>query len=165
MRVLTLIRHAKSSWNQAKLSDFERPLNERGLRDAPRMAARVLELLGRPDRIVTSPAVRALTTAQCFAGVLELGAHNLQTSARIYDASVSTLFKQVRDLDDADRHVMMFGHNPGFSQLAQQLAPCPFDDMPTCAVVQIVLAANSWGDVDHGCGRVLHYLYPKQFRG
>ncbi len=161
MRLLTLIRHAKSSWDHTRLSDFERPLNERGQRDAPRMASHVLKLLGQPDRIVTSPAVRALTTAQCFADVLEMSARGFQTAACIYDASVSTLMKQVRALEDEDRHVMLFGHNPGFSQLAQQLAPCPFDDMPTCAVVQLALTVDSWGDVDAGCGRVQHYIYPK----
>jgi len=164
MRLLTLIRHAKSSWDHAQLSDFERPLNERGQRDAPRMAAHVLELLGRPDRIVTSPAVRALTTAQCFAKVLGVDAHHLQTLPRIYDANVLTLLKLVQALDDADQHVMMFGHNPGFSQLAHQLAPCPFDDMPTCAVVQLSLAVDTWAAVDKNGGRMQHYAYPKLLR-
>lgn len=164
MRLLTLIRHAKSSWDHPELSDFERPLNERGRRDAPRMAALIGKSLGRPDRLVTSPALRAITTARVFAATLGIDEYALQVQPRIYEATDATLLKLVCGLDDGDRHVMMFGHNPGFSELAHRLARCAFDDMPTCAVVQIELAVKVWQDTHAGCGNLRHYLYPKQVK-
>jgi phosphohistidine phosphatase len=162
MRLLTLVRHAKSSWDQPKLDDFERPLNDRGRRDAPLMAQRVARLIGRPDRIVTSPALRAISTARSFAETLRVESGELVVQSSIYEASVETLFKLVRGLDEADRHVMMFGHNPGFTDLAHELARCPFDEMPTCAVVQIELGVKIWTELNYGVGTVLQYLYPKQ---
>jgi phosphohistidine phosphatase len=164
MRLVTLVRHAKSSWDYPELSDFERPLNERGRRDAPRMAARVPDTLGLPDRLVTSPALRAITTARYFLDVLQLPEERLVVQPQIYEASDETLLALVRRFDDGDTHVMMFGHNPGFTELAHALAPCPFDDLPTCAIVQIEFAARRWSDIGERGGRVRHYFYPKQFK-
>jgi phosphohistidine phosphatase len=164
MRLLTLIRHAKSSWDNPALHDFNRPLNERGQRDAPRMAAHVLRSLGRPDRMVSSPAVRALSTARAFAEVFGSDADALNRQPRIYEASAETLLRVVRAFSDDDRHVMMFGHNPGFTELAHRLARCSFDDMPTCAVAQIGFDAKSWLDVDERSGTLRFYAYPKQLR-
>ncbi|TJY62153.1 hypothetical protein E4T66_07960 [Sinimarinibacterium sp. CAU 1509] len=164
MRLLTLVRHAKSSWNYPELSDFERPLNDRGRRDAPRMAAHVSSLIGRPDRMVSSPAVRALTTARLFADALGVDPAAVSIQPRIYEASADTLLTLVQLLDDADTHVMLFGHNPGFTELAHALAHCSFDDMPTCAVVQLGFDANCWSDVTERSGVERHYAYPKQFK-
>ncbi|AXQ29181.1 hypothetical protein D0B54_10995 [Solimonas sp. K1W22B-7] len=161
MRLLSLVRHAKSSWDYEELSDFERPLNERGRRDAPQMAQRAYRLLGRPDRLVSSPALRAITTAHVFAEAFGLGMDEIQLQPKIYEASPGTLLQLLRQLDDADGHVMLFGHNPGFSQLAGLLAPCPFDEMPTCAVVQLALDIDHWRDAAPGQGKLRHYLYPK----
>jgi phosphohistidine phosphatase len=162
MRLLTLVRHAKSSWDQPQLPDFERPLNERGRRDAPAMAQRTSKLVGRPDRIVTSPALRAITTARTFAQELGIDTNDLVVQPTIYEASVETLFKLARNFDEGDRHVMLFGHNPGFTDLAHELARCPFEELPTCAVVQIELGVKIWSELNYGVGKVLQYLYPKQ---
>lgn len=164
MRLLTLVRHAKSSWDQPGQRDFDRPLNERGEHDAPRMALHVQRCAGKPDRIVSSPAVRALTTARVFAEVMGIEPARFSEQRRIYEASPETLLDLIRRFDDDDRHVMMFGHNPGFSELAHLLAPCSFDDMPTCAVVQIGLGMPHWIDVAERSGVQRFYAYPKQFR-
>lgn len=161
MRLLSLVRHAKSSWDYEELSDFERPLNERGRRDAPAMAQRVRRLIGTPDRLVSSPALRAITTAHVFADAFGLGLEEVQLQPRIYEASPATLVQILRQLDDADSHVMLFGHNPGFSQLAGLLAPCPFDEVPTCAVVHLALDIGHWRDAGPGLGKLHHYLFPK----
>ena len=164
MRLLSLVRHAKSSWDYPELSDFERPLNDRGRRDAPRMAEHVLPLMGLPDRLISSPASRAITTARHFADVMQIDERRLSVQPQIYEASEETLLELVRRLDDRDSHVMLFGHNPGFTELAHALARCPFDDLPTCAVVQIELPVKVWHDVSEQCGRVLHHRFPKQLR-
>ena len=164
MLLLTLVRHAKSSWDDPALDDFDRPLNARGERDAPRMAVHVLRALGRPDRIVSSPAVRALRTARVFAETLGVTAERFDQRPRIYEASTETLLTLVQMLDDNDRHVMLFGHNPGFTDLAHRLARCSFDDMPTCAVVQIGFDAKAWSDADERGGMLRFYAFPRQFR-
>ena len=162
MRLLTLVRHAKSSWDYLELSDFERPLNERGRRDAPVMAARCREWPPLPERLVSSPALRAITTARAFALSLGMDTDEIVVQPRIYDATLATLLRVVRALDDGDRHVMLFGHNPGFSQLAHELARCSFDEMPTCAVARFDLDIRLWSDAGPGCAQLVRYGYPKE---
>lgn len=158
---LTLVRHAKSSWDSPAPTDFERPLNERGRRDAPVMATRIREAGLVPDRLLSSPALRAISTARIFAEVLGSPAEGIQLDSRIYDAGASTLLEVVRGLGATVGHLMLFGHNPGLSEFAQQLADCPFDEMPTCAVAALDLDARRWSGLAPRCGRVTHYLYPK----
>lgn len=165
MRLLTIVRHAKSSWDYDELSDFERPLNERGRRDAPLMARRVLKLPPRPDALVSSPATRALTTARLFAEEMGIATQDVAVNARIYDASPDTLLKVVRGLDDGARHVALFGHNPGVSELSHLLATCSFDELPTCAAARFELAVKSWSDVGPGAGKLVHYMFPKDGSG
>lgn len=164
MRLLTLVRHAKSAWADPGLKDFDRPLDERGRRDAPRMAQRALETLGIPDRLVSSPALRALTTARVFAETFALHDPEISVQRAIYEASPSTLLTLIQQFDDRDSHIMMFGHNPGFTELAQLLANCPFDNLPTCAVVQIGLEIRSWREAKAHRGQLRHFLFPKQIR-
>ncbi len=161
MRLLTVVRHAKSSWDYSELSDFERPLNERGRKDAPAMAQRLLRLPPRPDLLISSPAVRALTTARMFADVLGIAPEDIAVNARIYDASLEALLKVVASLDDAARHVVLFGHNPGVTELLHALASCTLDEMPTCGVARLEFAAKTWHDVDRGQGELVHFMYPK----
>lgn len=143
------------------MSDFERPLNERGLRDLPGMAQRAARRLPRPDRLVSSPALRAATTARGFADTLGVAERDIVFEPRIYDAECDALLALVQGLNDADRHVMMFGHNPGFSELAMSLAPCPFAEMPTCALVLLELKVEHWSETGLQCGRLREYLHPK----
>lgn len=158
---LTLVRHAKSSWESPGQIDFERPLNDRGRRDAPVMAARVRDVGLLPDRLLSSPALRAISTARAFAEVLGLARQDIQLDSNIYDASVGALFDVVRGAGGTAAHLMMFGHNPGFSEFAHQLADCPFEEMPTCAVAVLDLDARRWSAVAPRSGRLARYLYPK----
>src|SRR2546430_1319605 len=157
MRTLTLIRHAKSSWDYPELGDFERPLNPRGRRDAPAMAARLLRLPPKPDLLVSSPALRALTTARLFAEVFGVKAEDVAVNAKIYEATPHALIGIAQGFDDALRHVMLFGHNPGISHCAHLFADCSFDEMPTCAAARIEFEVKSWNDVGHGTGELVHY--------
>lgn len=162
MLTLTLVRHAKSSWDDPALDDFERPLNPRGRRDAPLMAARCVALGGAAPQLLSSPALRALSTARIFADELGIAFEQMQLEPRIYEASTETLMKLLRERREATPHLMLFGHNPGFSLLARRLAEVPFAEMPTCAVLRLALDATHWRDLTPGCGKVLAYLYPKQ---
>ncbi|MFA5940296.1 MAG: histidine phosphatase family protein [Sinimarinibacterium sp.] len=164
MHLLTLVRHAKSSWDHPSLDDFERPLNERGQRDTPRMAEWVKRALGVPDRLVSSPAARAITTARTFAEVFGIPPDRIVEQPRVYEASAETLLGLVQRFDERDRHVMLFGHNPGLTELAHLLARCSFDDLPTCAVVQIGFDVKQWSDADERGGTQRFYAFPKQLR-
>ncbi|SEQ69572.1 phosphohistidine phosphatase [Solimonas aquatica] len=162
---LTLIRHAKSSWADDSLDDFERPLNERGRRDAPRMAALAQRELETPARLVTSPALRAISTARVFAETLGIPHDSLLVLPGIYEASGDALLKLLRGMDDCDQHLMLFGHNPGLSELAHYLAPCSFSELPTCAVAHLELDRARWRELGEHCGHLAYYVTPKQLRG
>jgi phosphohistidine phosphatase len=162
---LTLVRHAKSSWADPDTRDFDRPLNARGRRDAPVMAARLRATLGAPDRIVSSPALRAITTARVFAGSLGIAPKAIVLQPRIYDASCGSLVDVVQGLDADAQHVLVFGHNPGFSELAHWLADCPFQELPTCAVASLELRIDAWRELVPQCGTLQAYLYPKDGDG
>ena len=160
MRRLTLVRHAKSSWDYPELSDFERPLNARGRRNARELAQRLAGELERPLRLVSSPALRAITTAHAFADALGLEHAEIHVEPRIYEASTETLLAVARGLDDADAHVLLFGHNPGFSELAHALGKCPFGELPTCAVATFLSDAPRWRELRSAT--LEHYRHPKE---
>ncbi len=166
MKHLTLIRHAKSSWANASLSDFDRPLNARGLSDAPRMGAALAAMpLPIIDRILSSPALRARTTAQLIAERLGWPKDAITLEPRIYEATPRALLELVRGLDDGDQHVVLFGHNPGFELLASVLDPAFEGDgekFPTCGVAHLELAVAAWREVGHGCASAARFVYPKQ---
>ena len=162
MRQLTIVRHAKSSWDDPDLSDFERPLNERGRRDAARMASWTRQAVGIPDRMVSSPAVRALSTAHCFAEAFGIDSEQVLIQARVYEATLGALLRLLRGFENSEPHVMLFGHNPGLSELTRTLARCPFEGLPTCAVVQLELPAQCWADVAENSGELLRHMFPKR---
>lgn len=172
MKYLTLIRHAKSDWENAA-SDHERPLNERGKRNAPmvgRFLARtylgangVPALLPRPDRLVTSTAIRAKTTAQIMQPELGVSPETVVLESRAYLAEPKVLLQIVREFDDAWNHVMIFGHNPGISDFARKLLSRDHldDDMPTCAAALIEIPWDTWAATEWAESRLIGYITPK----
>ena len=162
MRTLYLTRHAKSSRDDPRMDDFHRPLNERGMRDAPFMAQR-FNARGEPvDMLVSSPALRAITTAGFFAGALGVQVDRIRQVPDIYLATARTLLRIVNDLPDEVHRVMLFGHNPGFSDLVALLGGDVVGDMPTCATVRIDLPVGSWREVSAGIGTVAWTDHPKR---
>jgi phosphohistidine phosphatase len=161
MRILTLVRHAKSSRDYPELSDFERPLHSRGRKDAPAVAARLRKAGLKPELLVSSPATRAIATARLFAEELNLSQNEIVLNPHIYEASAWTLMHIVRSLPPEATEVMLFGHNPGISAFAHDVAKCDFDEMPTCAVARIELPAKVWSLIQPGSGKVLRYDTPK----
>lgn len=162
MRQLWLVRHAKSSWDSPDLTDFERPLNDRGKKSAPDMGRRLAKRKVKLDRIVTSPARRAFDTAYAIADALDFPVHLLAIEPRIYDAGVKTLLDVVASQPQDCESVMIVGHNPGFSELADRLSPKGMDELPTCAVVGLKFKAKHWRDVAHGKAESVYYDYPKK---
>lgn len=159
---LFLIRHAKSSWKNASLRDFDRPLNSRGKADLPEMGDRLKRDKISPNAIVTSPAKRAYTAAKSISDRLEFPLNNIQTEASIYEASASTLLNIINQFNDKHETYFMFGHNPGFTYLAESLSGEDFGNIPTCGIVGIEFPFDSWEMVSSGTGSCIYYNYPKK---
>ncbi len=146
MKTLYLVRHAKSSRADPSLADRDRPLDDRGARDAPTMARRLARRHVKPDLLVSSPALRALTTAELFAAELGCKRKDIVVEERLYASSPEQLLAVVQELDDKLDRVMLFGHNPELSELAQRLSS-EIGEMPTCAVAELDFDTKSWSDV------------------
>ncbi|MFT4638330.1 MAG: phosphohistidine phosphatase [Verrucomicrobiales bacterium] len=160
---LTIVRHAKSDWGEFTTPDWDRPLNDRGQRDAPVMGKRMKERGDAPDLIICSPALRAHTTAKLLAGGLSYPLEKLQLEKKIYEAPVSALLEVIQSCPDSVSHLMMVGHNPGSEQLVQYLTGEPFSDFVTCAVADVALDVSAWSSVGPATGKLLSYWYPKMF--
>jgi phosphohistidine phosphatase len=162
MKLLTLVRHAKSSWKDPVLPDFERPLNKRGLRDAPAMGERMAGFAPGPDWIVSSPARRARETAEIIADRIGYPRGKIAFDPRIYESSARGLIELIRGFDDARRHVMLFGHNPALTELVEILTGRPFENVPTCGVVRVRFGIESWALVDAERADLVAFEQPKE---
>lgn len=161
MKTLFLVRHAKSSWEDSGLSDRDRPLAQRGERDAPKMAKHLAKQDVDLDLILSSPATRALATAKIFAEKLQYKKKNIVVDERLYPGHVHQLFELVRGLDDKLRRVMLFGHNPAFLEFAHRLSKT-IKRMPTSAVAAFVFDAKSWSELGEAELRSVLLDYPKK---
>jgi phosphohistidine phosphatase len=162
MKTLFLVRHAKSCWEDPVLSDIDRPLNKRGKNDAPLMAKKVKKLFIKPDLLVSSPAKRALTTAQYFAEAMDIKRSNIAIVKEIYEALPDALVRVVHNLPHEANTAMLFGHNPSFTMITNRFTESPLDNLPTCGVVKIESTAESWADFNENNSKVTSILYPKK---
>ena len=163
MKTLYLIRHAKSSWSDPGLADVDRPLNKRGLRDAPFMARLLHGNGARPDALVSSPARRAYTTALYFAEAFGIEAAAVRQVPRVYEASWYDIQTTVREFDTAWSTVLLFGHNPTLTAAANQFYDDYLANLPTCGIVHLALDIDRWADFGPGQGRVAAIHYPKEY--
>ncbi len=161
MKELIIVRHAKSSWKDAGLADRERPLNKRGERDAPEMGARLARRKYRPDLIVSSPAVRALTTARIIAKTLGYPRKDIVVNDRLYGAGIVELLDVIRNTDESVATLMLFGHNPGLTELANHLGLRPIANLPTCGVLHLRFHPDTWFVVGHVLGGEVLFDFPK----
>ena len=146
MKTLFLVRHAKASRDDQALPDRERPLNERGHTDAPLMGQRLARHHVQPDLLLSSPAVRALTTAQAFAHELGYEPQRIAIEPRLYASTADQLLAVVRSLDPKLGCVMLFSHNPQLSELAQRLSG-EVSYLSTCAVLELRYDIKSWSEI------------------
>jgi phosphohistidine phosphatase len=164
LKILILVRHAKSSWKDASLADRDRPLNKRGKRDAPEMGRRLAARGAAPDLIVSSPAARALATARIIAEAVGYPVDAIREDERLYLASPAELLEAIRDLDDGYDRVFLFGHNPGLTELVNELSEPAVDNVPTCGLVELRLAAERWADLSPDTVRRVSFDTPKSGR-
>ena len=154
------MRHAKSSWNDADLSDFERPLNKRGLEAAPFMGELIRENGFKIDSIVSSPAKRAEQTAVLVKDAAQIKCE-IEYNEKIYEARLHRLLEIVSCLDDNFETVMLVGHNPGFENLIKILTG-KTEPMPTAALAIIDLDIQNWSETSAGSGTLRDLIRPKK---
>jgi len=161
MKTLLIIRHAKSSWDDAEMSDFDRPLNNRGQRDAPAMAQRLIKAGVNIDRFVSSPAKRARQTAASFIHAYGKKEKEIHFIPELYHASIETFKTVVAGLDDKDDNVAIFSHNPGITAFANILSTARLDNMPTCAIFAVKSTSPDWRDFLTSDPQFWFFDYPK----
>lgn len=164
MKNLYLVRHAKSSWKDFEiLSDFERPLNKRGKRDAPFMGNILLKMGILPELLLSSPAQRARSTAIEIAKAINYPIDNIQYKAAIYEASIYELIDIVQNLPEQYQSAMLFGHNPAFTILANIYSDKPIENLPTCGILAIQFEVDTWAAAKAETAQLLWFEYPKLY--
>jgi phosphohistidine phosphatase len=161
MKTLILVRHAKSSWEEAGIDDFDRPLNERGKHDAPAMAKRLKDKNIDIDIFISSPAKRALRTAKYFAEELDVEKKEIEQVSKLYGASVSVFLEVVTSITEKHNAAILFSHNPGITDFANTLTNVHIDNMPTCSIFAIQADADKWADFVRSEKQFLFFDYPK----
>jgi len=159
MKTLYVLRHAKSDWNDASLTDFERPLNERGVHAAQKMGAFMQQCGIAPDLIISSPARRARETAQIIKDAAGISAE-IRFEPRIYEAGIGDLTEIVSQVENDCQKLLIVGHNPGFEQLVEILSG-ELQPMPTAALAEIELPIESWSETMRG-GKLKNLFKPKE---
>lgn len=164
MKTLTIFRHAKSSWSHPELSDHDRPLNNRGKRDAPVMGERLSEAGIRPSLILSSSAVRAWTTARIIAKSISYPAEFLQKEPRLYHAGVNRIYDVIAAQDEGFKSIMIVGHNPGLTDFANELVPGLTTNIPTAGFVAVLVDSDDWNLRSRRSTELIEFDYPKRRR-
>jgi phosphohistidine phosphatase len=154
MKTLLVIRHGKSLHHDYVFSDFQRHLNGKGYEEAREAALWLTNQGFTPDLLVTSPAIRAFTTAVVVAQYIGYAPGDIILQEAIYEASVNTLMYVLQSLPDTADTVAIFGHNPGFTELVQALAPNSIEHIQTAGVAALELKITKWNEVALNCGRL-----------
>jgi phosphohistidine phosphatase len=157
MKNLFLIRHAKSDWTNPELKDTERFLSERGYSNANMMATKFQHT---PDLIITSPAIRAMSTALIFAQNVNYKANNICIKQELYETSIKEYLSVINSIDNSYKTVLLFAHNPIISDVAQHLTQALPMVLPTCAIVGINFEVNDWRKIKQG--QLFLFDYPKK---
>ncbi len=159
MKKLLLMRHAKSSWENSDLADFDRPLNERGLQAATFMGEFMRKNDLQPNLIISSPAVRAKQTTKLVTESAQMNCE-IRFDERIYEATPHRLLYVLSEIDGQNNSVMLVGHNPGLEELLKILTS-EIQPMPTAALAIIELNINDWDEINAGCGDLVNLIRPK----
>ena len=161
MKTLILVRHAKSDWGTPSLGDFDRPLNDRGKRDAPVMAQRLLDKKIKIDAFISSPAKRAKKTATVFAEAYDKKKDDILFIDELYGAEENTFYRVIADVSNKFEHIAIFSHNPGITGFANLISNTRIDNIPTCGVFAVKIDASKWSDFKDAKKDFWFFDYPK----
>jgi phosphohistidine phosphatase len=161
MKTIILIRHAKSSWKY-DLTDIDRPLSIRGIRDANLLSKELLKYQLNPSGIFSSPANRALTTCKVFMDTLNFPPELLTITDELYDFGGNQVANFIHNLDDSYDDVLIFGHNHAFTAITNNFGDTYVDNVPTCGIVKIQFQTENWKNIDKG--HTIMTLFPKHLK-
>lgn len=161
MKTLILVRHAKTDWGNPGLDDFDRPLNERGKKDAPAMAQRLLNKKIKIDAFIASPAKRAAKTAKFFAEVYKQKKDNIEFNEKLYLAEPAVFFSVIANANDKHDSIAIFSHNYGITDFANMLTTTRIDNIPTAGVFAIKIDCDKWTDFKEAPKEFWFFDYPK----
>jgi phosphohistidine phosphatase len=161
MKTLFLVRHAKSSWDDPGLPDRDRPLADRGKRDVVKMGDRLAKRGVKPDLILSSPAMRALATAEAIATRLDRKRKDIVVHGRLYACQADDLLDVIQELGAKAEQVMLVGHNPELTEFAHRLSN-DITEMPTCAIAEFTFDAKSWSNIGKAKPASVTLDYPKK---
>lgn len=164
MKTLYILRHAKSSWDFEELSDHDRPLNKRGRQDAPLMGHELASRGAIPELIISSPAVRAISTATLVGKELKYDADDIVVDTRVYGADENDLLEVVQQAPADVNSLMLVGHNEALSDFADMLSPKPVASMPTAGVTALEFNCDSWQEISKDNAKLLFYDFPKNHK-
>lgn len=162
MKTLYLLRHAKSSWDNPDLKDFERPLAARGLNDIPLIAERFLHRKGSVGSITCSPAMRTKATAKLFAEQIDFPVDDIGSNPELYFAGESMFLKAASLVDENCESAMLVGHNPAITEFVNIMANTDIDNIPTCGLVELSLPIEDWSGIQFGSATLVEFDYPKK---
>ncbi len=160
MKQLFIIRHGKSDWNQG-VKDFDRPLNTRGMKDAPNMGAYLLEQHTSPDYVLSSSANRAKSTAHLLLTAMNFSLSKIHETDKLYHATVNEVLREISSVPDDVNTLFIFGHNPGLSDLVYYLSGEP-TELKTCCVGILELQVDKWSELSRETCTLEAYLSPKE---
>jgi len=161
MKTVTLVRHAKSSKNIPNIRDIDRPLNDRGYQDAYTIGERLSEKSFKTGLLISSPAIRALSTALIIAGRLSYADDKILLRKNLYETSANEYLEEISNTPEAINSVMLFGHNPTISEALSVLLQKSYEDMDTAAAACINFKINSWKDIFNAKGEIVFHISPK----
>ena len=161
MKKIILVRHAKSSWAY-RVEDFDRPLKQRGIKDAHLIGPELGDRLETPDIILSSPAARALQTAVLVTKGMNLPSSSIKLVDQLYNFDASNLRSVLRMVDDKHDSVMLLSHNHGITQFANDMGDVTVNNVPTCGVVVIDVNIKKWSDLKPGTTEFT--LFPKELK-
>ncbi len=163
MKTLTIVRHAKSDWGNEGLNDAHRPLNQRGYMDAQVISKEALKRMEKPDYWLTSPAIRAYSTAIIFANAFKYDAEKIIIKQKIYEATAKNLTQIINAIPDNYKHVILFGHNPSLTNYFNEIVDSFADNIPTCGTMHVTSNSHTWKEFSNTKLKNDFYLYPKEF--
>jgi phosphohistidine phosphatase len=161
VKQIFIIRHAKSSWAEIGQRDFDRPLNERGVRDAPEMARRLIQRNYKIDLFVSSEANRALMTTKLMMKEMKMTDEKLIVIPELYHAPPSVILSSIQQCDNRHHTIAIVCHNPGITYFANMIEGLAIDNVPTCGILALQAEVNKWEDISIKNLRFEFFDYPK----
>lgn len=162
-KTVLLVRHAKSSWDDVTLPDFDRPLNKRGKKDAPQMAKRLKDKQIKIDAFISSPAKRAKKTTELFIKEFDRDGKEIILVQALYHAAIDDFYQTIHDASNEFKNIALFSHNPGITAFANELGTkVDLDNMPTCSIFAVTVNINNWSEFKDATKEFWFFDYPKK---